>query len=80
MMAKKPRSLGFHMGLYFFIIPVICILLISLVFSLFLLKRNSRDAQQRRDELAEQAQIMARELDNFLRPRRRRTARSASGS
>jgi signal transduction histidine kinase len=67
MAGKQRRSIGFHVGLYFFIIPVICTLLLTLVFGLFLLRRNARDIQAQKDELTQQARVMANELDTLLR-------------
>jgi hypothetical protein len=54
MAGERRRSIGFHVGLYFFIIPVICTLLLTLVFGLFLLRRNARDVQAQKDELTQQ--------------------------
>jgi signal transduction histidine kinase len=67
MAGERRRSIGFHVGLYFFIIPVICTLLLTLVFGLFLLRRNARDVQAQKDELTQQARVMANELDTLLR-------------
>lgn len=64
---QRRRSIGFHVGLYFFVIPVICTLLLTLVFGLFLLRRNARDIKTQRDELSEQARIMSNELGSLLR-------------
>ncbi len=63
----RRRSIGFHVGLYFFIIPVICTLLLTLVFGLFLLRRNARDVKAQKAELSEQARVMANELSTLLR-------------
>lgn len=67
MSGERRRSIGFHVGLYFFIIPVICTLLLTLVFGLFLLRRNTRDIKSQKNELAEQARVMANELNTLLR-------------
>ncbi len=64
---KKRRSISFRVGLFFFIIPVICLLLLGLVFGLFLMKRNSNDIDDQKRELISQATVMANELSIMLR-------------
>ncbi len=67
---RSRRSLRFNLSVYFVLISVICIMLLVLVFALFLMRQGERDLENRKRELVEQGQEMAKDLERGLRVER----------